>query len=187
MSQALVLTPQRVTQLSKEHILPPAVDGLYRPVESVASYIRFLRERETGRSKAGEAVKKLELENQLRQIKLQKLAGQLVEVDRVRADWFHEARRVRDALLNLPSRLSGIFAAENQQEKIYEHFSREIYNVLEALSKPQVSQSATVDVPVEEFQRPEPSPNETGTMSEAGDHYMLPKAELPEDRFPTGD
>ncbi|MDN5940618.1 MAG: hypothetical protein L0H94_01945 [Nitrospira sp.] len=193
LSQALLLTPQRVTELARQHILPPAVDGLYRPIESVASYIRYTRERETARSKAGEAVRKLELENELRQIKLQRLAGTLVEVERVRADWFEAGRRVRDGLLNLPARLSGVFAAESSQEKIFEAFTKEIHQVLTELASGQFPTPATVDKPVGESQRPEPPPNEIGAMGEAGDcdveaHTDLDReAEHREDRFADGD
>ena len=128
LAQALLLTPQRVTQLSKEHVLPPAVDGLYRPVESVASYIRYLRERETGQSKNGEQVRKIQLENEMREIKLRRIAGELVPVDQVKKDWFQAGRTIRDALLNLPSRLSGVFAAEARQDKIFELFTKECFN-----------------------------------------------------------
>ena len=37
LAEALLLSPQRVNQLSKEHVLPQASDGLYTPIESVAA------------------------------------------------------------------------------------------------------------------------------------------------------
>ena len=88
LAAALLLSPQRVTQLAKEHVLPPAVDGLYRPIEADGRYVAYLRERETGRSKNGEQVRKLQLENEMRQIRLQKIAGELVPTARVQKDWF---------------------------------------------------------------------------------------------------
>lgn len=86
-----------------------------------------LKQRKESRSKDGEAVRKIQLDNELRSIKLQRMARQLVPVDRVKKEWFELSRRVRDELLNLPSRLSGPFAAESRQERIFESFTREIY------------------------------------------------------------
>ena len=194
LAEALLLTPQRVTQLAKEHVLPPAVDGLYRPVESVACYIRYLRERETGRSKNGEEVRKLQLENEMRQIRLQKIAGQLVPLDRVQKDWVDAGRRVRDGLLNLPSRLSGVFAAESKQEKIFDVFTTEIDAVLNELSSQHVGQPVS-GAPVGEVS--EPSPNETAALEPSmlsppaapnfDEAFLDRGVEDPDDRFSTGD
>lgn len=175
---ALLLSPQRVSQLSKEHVLPPAVDGLYVPIESVASYIRYLRQREAGKSQAGEAVRKMQLENEMRQIKLQRIAGELVPVDRVQKDWFEVSRRVRDALLNLPSRLSGVFAAEANQEKIFESFTKEIHQVLTELSTRQPKVKSEPGLPFEKPLEEPRSPEDEVSQGEA---------EPPEDRFSTGD
>ena len=128
----------------------------------------------------------------MREIKLRKVAGELVQVDRVRADWFQVGRTIRDALLNLPSRLSGVFAAENNQEKIFKSFSEEINLVLTTLANGEFHKPATVGVPIEESQRPEPSPNETRTFDESEHdgqaHTDLDReAEHREDRFSTGD
>jgi hypothetical protein len=178
LAEALMLTPQRVSQLSKEHVLPPAVDGLYRPIESVSSYIAYLRQREAGRSQTGEAVRKMQLENEMREIKLRRIAGELVPVDRVQKDWLECGRRVRDALLNLPSRLSGVFAAESNQEEIFDSFTKEIYQVITELSSRQISEPMTARLPLEE-----PSEPARSSEKEAGKHG----AEQPEDRFSTGD
>ena len=207
LAQALLLTPQRVNQLAKEHVLPPAVDGLFRPIEAVGSYIRFLRERETGKSKNGEEVRKLQLENEMRQIRLQRIAGELVPVSRVKADWFDAGRRVRDGLLNLPSRLSGPFAAESKQEKIFEVFTKEIYVVLDELaSAPTAGQEVSgapvgevSTAPVGEVSEPGQSRDETAALDQVCtsqpaastfDEAFLDSdrgADDPDDRFSTGD
>lgn len=158
LAEALLLTPQRINQLSKENIIPQASDGLYTPVESVASYIRYLRQREAGKSQAGEAVKKVQLENAMREIKLRKIAGELVPVLQVQKDFFEMGRRVRDGLLNLPSRLSGPFAAEPCQEKIFDSFSKEIHAVLMELSSKQFSAPQTARLPLQESTQPEQAP-----------------------------
>ena len=192
LAEALLLTPQRVSQLAKEHVLPSAVDGLFRPIEAVGSYIRFLRERETGKSRNGELVRKLQLENEMRQIRLQKISGDLVPVDRVKADWFYAGRRVRDALLNLPSRLSGPFAAESKQEKIFDVFTTEIHAVLNELSGQSTAGQEVSAAPGEE---PGQSPEETAARTEVSDSaqadfdeaFLDRGVEDQDDRFSTGD
>lgn len=51
-------------------------------------------------------------------------------LEQVQADWFRFGRQIRDNLLNLPSRLSGPFAAEMDQNKIFTMFSGELHQIL---------------------------------------------------------
>lgn len=190
---ALCLSTQRINQLVKEGTLPAPIDGRYLPRDAMAAYVRHLKQREAGRSQAGEATTKMQLENQMRRIKLQRIAGELVPVDQVQKDWFACGRRVRDGLLNLPSRLSGVFAAESNQEKIFAFFTKEIHVVLTELSSRPPSKPANGDGPVEESSETERSPNETEAMGEAADHDVQAHTGLEyetdhrEGRFPTGD
>jgi hypothetical protein len=47
---------------------------------------------------------------------------------------FQTGRRIREGLLNLPDRLSDILAAERDQAKIHAIISKEIRQILEALT-----------------------------------------------------
>lgn len=147
LGEALCLSTQRINQLVKEGLLPSPIDGRYLPREAVAAYVRHLRQREAGRSQVGELARKLRLENEMRQIRLQKIAGELVPVDCVTKDWFAVSRRIRDALLNLPSRLSGVFAAESSQEKVFDSFTKEIHTVLTELATNLSAGKREPDVP----------------------------------------
>lgn len=192
LAEALLISSQRVNQLQKEGVLPQPRDGRYLARAAVPAYVKFLQSRIKSRSTAEAAVRKLELANELTEIKLKKVAGQLVPLQQVKDDWFRVGRQIRDSLLNLPSRLSGPFAAESNQDKIFESFTKEIHAVLTELSGGQPSKPATVDLPVEEASAPERSPDETGAMGEAGDHDVqardLEREVEPSDgRFPTGD
>ena len=169
LAEALCLSTQRVNQLVKEGILPVPVDGRYAPRESVSRYVQHIRQREASKTHAGEAVRKMRLENEMREIRLRKIAGELVPVDRVKKDWFECTRRVRDGLLNLPSRLSGVFAAESSQEKIFESFTQEIHQVLTELSTKPVPAPVTGRLPLEETPKLAPSPDEIKAMDEAGE------------------
>jgi hypothetical protein len=165
---ALCLSTQRINQLVKEGVLPAPFDGRYLPRDAVAAYVRHLRQREAGKSQAGEAVTKMQLENQMRRIKLQRIAGELVEVGSVAKDWFEVSRRVRDSLLNLPARLSGPFAAESEQTKIFDSFTKEIHQVLTELSTRPIIAPVAGRLPLEVAPEPEPSTDQT----EAGEHDM---------------
>jgi len=69
------------------------------------------------------------------ELKTKELEGTLIRRDVVEKALFSMAREVRDGLENLPARLSGILAAESKQEQIFAILSKEIQQVLEALSK----------------------------------------------------
>ena len=203
LAQTLLLSTQRVNQLVKEGVLPAPIDGRYQPRDAVSAYVRHLRQREAGKSQAGEAARKMQLENEMRQIKLQRISGELVPVDRVQKDWFEMARRVRDGLLNLPSRLSGVFAAESNQEKIFELFTKEIHVVLTELSSAQRAVPAASRAPVGEVPEPRQALDETASSSVAGardqgsdnppasptfeEAFLDRGDEDPGDRFSTGD
>lgn len=143
LAEVFGISPQRLGVLCKEGVLPLPTDGLHEPKVVVAKYVQHLKQREAGRSQAGEQVRKMQLDNEIRSIKLQRIAGELVPVARVQRDWFESTRRVRDGLLNLPSRLSGVFAAEATQEKIFELFTTEIHAVLTELSSGYMGPSVT--------------------------------------------
>lgn len=175
---ALALTTQRLSQLTKEGILPSPVDGRFHPQDTVRAYVQHLRKREAGRSHAGEAVRKMQLENEMRSIRLRKIAGELVPVDRVQKDWFEVSRRVRDGLLNLPSRLSGVFAAESNQEKIFDSFTKEIHQVLTELSTKQVHAPVASRLPLEEATELGQSTDQTEAMDEVGERAVPDPEEL---------
>ncbi|ALA60199.1 hypothetical protein [Nitrospira moscoviensis] len=70
----------------------------------------------------------------LAEIELGRRRGELVERDAVEKEAFRVGRLVRDALMNIPSRLAGILAAESDQRRVYELLDKEIRQALEALA-----------------------------------------------------
>ena len=186
LAEALCLSTQRVNQLVKEGILPIPVDGRYAPRESVSRYVQHIRQREDSKTHAGEAVKKMQLENAMREIRLMKISGELVPLARVQKDLFESTRRVRDGLMNLPSRLSGVFAAESSQQKIFDSFTKEIHSVLSELSSRQFGQIAAEslsfgDEPVAVQEQQEDPQRDEPVVDEPVDQSGDP------DRFQTGD
>jgi len=56
--------------------------------------------------------------------------GELVERSEVEEAAFASARRVRDALMNIPGRVASLYAAETDPQKIHQNLEDEIRNVL---------------------------------------------------------
>ena len=69
----------------------------------------------------------------LAQLELEQREGKLVEAEAVKRESFRAARQVRDALLNLPDRVAGELAAENNQFKVHQRLVAEIRRALEEL------------------------------------------------------
>ena len=183
LGEALCLSVQRINQLVKDGILPNAIDGRYLPRDAVAAYVRHLRQHEARLSQAGELARKVVLENQIRTIKLQRIAGELIPVDRVQKDWFEISRRVRDALMNLPSRLSGPFAAELDQTKIFAMLEKEIRQTLEELARAPAPPTPATDLPIQDWlPRDEPA---GGPEVSAQEDAEVDNTQA--DRFATGD
>ena len=60
--------------------------------------------------------------------------AELVKKADVEAEAFRIGRQVRDAILNVPSRLAGILAAESDQRKVHDLLEQELRQALEALA-----------------------------------------------------
>ena len=184
LAEVFGISAQRLGVLCKQGVVPLPDDGLHDPKIAVRSYVQHLKKKDEGSSKAGEEVKKIQLENEMRHIRLQKIAGELVPVDRVQKDWFEATRRVRDGMLNLPSRLSGVFAAESNQEKIFESFTKELHEVLTELSRGQFGQPVQESLSLDESPvPPEAQAEELATVISDETHDL---DDAP-DRFSTGD
>lgn len=60
--------------------------------------------------------------------------GTLVEKAMVEEEAFRLGRLVRDAVLNVPARLAGILAAENDQRRVHDLLEKELRQVIEVLA-----------------------------------------------------
>lgn len=63
----------------------------------------------------------------------QERLGKLIDKEKAEEEYYRIGRLVRDALLNIPSRLAGIVAAETDQRKVHDLLEKEIRQALEAL------------------------------------------------------
>lgn len=63
----------------------------------------------------------------------EKLAKSLIDVEVVKTSAFNRGRKVRDAILSIPDRISSILAAENDTHRIHEILTNELRQALEGL------------------------------------------------------
>jgi predicted acylesterase/phospholipase RssA len=72
----------------------------------------------------------------LLELKAKAEAAKFVDADEVKAAAFHKARIVRDALLNIASRLAPLVAAETDERACFDLIDREVRQALEDLAGP---------------------------------------------------
>lgn len=78
--------------------------------------------------------KKEEFRAKLVELEYEERVGTLVKKSEVEKEAFRVGRLVRDAVLNVPSRLAGILAAESDQRKVHDLLEKELRQALEALA-----------------------------------------------------
>lgn len=78
--------------------------------------------------------KKEEFRAKLVELEYEERVGTLVRKSEVEKEAFRVGRLVRDAVLNVPSRLAGILAAESDQRKVHDLLEKELRQALEALA-----------------------------------------------------
>jgi hypothetical protein len=100
----------------------------------------------------------LQAQTRLREIELQEKNGELVCRDVVEREWFKIERQVRDVLLNIPTRLSGILAAERSQDRCFSILERELLQALESLTNGRPNGHTDAMRPVPPPRKKDPQP-----------------------------
>jgi hypothetical protein len=75
-------------------------------------------------------------EAKIAQLKLAELSGELIRVADVRSAYAKRAAGLREALLQLPSRLAPVMAAESDQARCYQLLEQELHEVLQQITEP---------------------------------------------------
>ncbi|OAI46181.1 hypothetical protein AYO43_01255 [Nitrospira sp. SCGC AG-212-E16] len=74
---------------------------------------------------------------------MRKRQGELVERSAVEKKLYELQRRNRDALFNIPARLSGILAAESSQDVVFQLLTKELQQALQDLADPILTKKKT--------------------------------------------
>lgn len=128
----LGLSERRITDLISAKVIPPRGKAGFDLAGSVKSYIGFLKAEPGTLSKERTRLAKFKAD--LADLQLQERRGELVNKEAVKKVEFATGRTIRDSLQNIPSRVSGLLAAERDQEKIFVILEREIHQTLTELS-----------------------------------------------------
>jgi len=150
LAEALGLTPGRISQLKAKGRLEGCYTMIGRtPVWDKEAAIRTYKEGNPATSISPTRKDSAELEipsfnesraksehfrAELARLDLEVKEDQLVEVSRVEREAFSAARAVRDALSNIPDRVSNQMAAESDPVVIHQTLTEEIRKALESLT-----------------------------------------------------
>lgn len=134
LARLLNLSVRRVQQLVQAGLLPlPGPEG-HRLLDAVPAYLRLLQRPAQAGNLADARQKLIEVQTQIRQVELRQKSGELIRREAAEQFLFTSARASRDNLQNIPPRVSGVLAAERNQDKIFALLSKEIDLALEGLA-----------------------------------------------------
>lgn len=71
---------------------------------------------------------------ELTRLEFEERIGRLIQAEAVAAEWFRLTRIVKDAVMNVPSRLAGVLASVNDERKVHDLLEAELRQTLEALT-----------------------------------------------------
>lgn len=71
---------------------------------------------------------------ELTRLEFEERIGRLIPADTVAQEWFRLTRIVKDAVMNVPSRLAGVLASVNDERKIHDILETELRQTLEVLA-----------------------------------------------------
>lgn len=138
LAKAFHRTDRRIRQLVKENILPRAAKkGLYDYWDSHHAFVKYLDKLISGSGKLSlteERTRLTKAQADKVEYEIKILHREYVKGAEVKDTAFNTARKVRDALLNIPDRTSAIYASEKDEHKIHTMQMKEITQVLKELS-----------------------------------------------------
>lgn len=148
-SKLLDLTPQRVTQLVNEGILPRKERGRYELVPVVRAYIKYLRERGIRSDVHGDdynahRTRLTKAKADMAEMEKAQIEEQLIPANDVEKVWFEVSQNMRQKLLSLPQRAAPeCFAAEKLVE-VKNILKEQVYNALQEIAEIEVKVSEPI-------------------------------------------
>lgn len=138
-AKLLNITERRLQQLAKDGIVPKSERGRYPLVESVRGYVKFLQDRSAGRQAApidqhAEKLRLTRAQADKAELEASELAGSLVRVDEVEAQWSAVLGSVRARLLAMPSKVGPRARAAATDQAAAGEIEAEVLEALQELS-----------------------------------------------------
>src|SRR5574343_1603376 len=137
LAQGYGCSVQYIGELVKAGILPkPIKQNCHDAVKAFQALIEHVRSQhaEDQSNIDAETLRLTKARADKADLEVRELKRELVPYKEVQNAAFEKARMVRDQMLNVPSRISPIVAAEHDSKKVHEMLDKEIRQVLEALS-----------------------------------------------------
>jgi phage terminase Nu1 subunit (DNA packaging protein) len=138
-AKLLDLTPQRVTQLVNEGVIPRKERGRYELVPVVRGYIKYLRERGLRADVSGDdynahRTRLTKVKADLAEMEKAQIEEQLIPAADVEAAWMEVAQNMRQKLLAFPQRVAPeVYAAEKLVE-VKSVLKDNIYDALQEIA-----------------------------------------------------
>jgi len=148
-SKLLDLTPQRVTQLVNEGIIPRKERGRYELVPVVRAYIKYLRERAVKSDVHGDdynahRTRLTKARADMAEMEKAQIEEQLIPADDVEKVWIEVSQNMRQKLLALPQRAAPeCFAAEKLVE-VKAILKEQVYDALQEIAEIEVKVSEPI-------------------------------------------
>ena len=137
-AELLDLTPRRVYQLTKEGIIPKASRGRYELVPAVRGYIKYLRDRAINADvKDGDTDHRKRLTKARADIaekEAERLAGNLVPVDRAEQVWTDAVANFRQRTLAVAHKAAPMVAVEEDIDQCHEIIEAHLHEALAELA-----------------------------------------------------
>lgn len=109
-------------RVAPPHKRPPEDEGADAPEIKPSGYMDARTSRERAEAEAA-------------QIRVLEARGRLVDLEKVRAEVARHLSGLRDSLLQIPSRLQSVLAAETDEVKVHDLLQDELYQALAAVAE----------------------------------------------------
>lgn len=137
LGEILGIEDRQVQNLARKGIFHRAGKGKYKIKDCVQAYIQHKIKRIKGDSVSltDQRTRNEKLKADISTLKLQEIEGRLVDKQQVEKESFEIGRRVRDAMLAIPPRITDVLFDEEDRNKFQEILLKEIYGALENLCR----------------------------------------------------
>jgi phage terminase Nu1 subunit (DNA packaging protein) len=130
--------PQTIYSWEKRGLFKRDEEGFIDLVEAVQAIYKHQRRLIRGRGSDELITQRTRIAKSIaeeKELKLRQLRGELLPAEDVKKETFELARATRDAIENIPGRISAILAAEASEHRVRELLAAELRQALQELSK----------------------------------------------------